>query len=390
MASDEINNFEQIQLPDVTANDLETGKVITLTELSQSQLEVFLNKLQKNCDKPEGEIEELLQTWDQLELLEHFKSENVDIEVLKKIECHHLPQILKPFKYTTLITFEQNLRKWRESIGIPLFLYSQSHFGSIHQSPSTSTRSIPYSSPLASRPETPTTPKTPYSPNNLTLSTILNNNANGLALAESYDRNKRLTDKQRAQLISVVAQYFDINKIHLDLSASYKIEKEIVERFPTEKLEFYRTSKRGKICNKYCNLKFTFKAINEPQSIRQSIKTCGKSGVREEIPELIAEENAEQCLRSLKFDNLSSEEIDRCWMASSQYRLLEIQNSESTSDVLKKWPQYKQPSLYCRNATIMWSLHGYYIPSQKSVRKDRFGKKSTTKYTIKDSQESFL
>lgn len=38
----------------------------------------------------------------------------------------------------------------------------------------------------------------------------------------------------------------------------------------------------------------------------------------------------------------------------------------------------------------MYIMHGYLTPTQRIVVKDNTGKKSTTKYTIKDSQEAFL
>ncbi|KAF5281631.1 hypothetical protein FQR65_LT02951 [Abscondita terminalis] len=44
-----------------------------------------------------------------------------------------------------------------------------------------------------------------------------------------------------------------------------------------------------------------------------------------------------------------------------------------------------------RDAAIMWALHGYFVPTHKVVSKnDALGKNITTKFTIKDSQESFL
>lgn len=44
----------------------------------------------------------------------------------------------------------------------------------------------------------------------------------------------------------------------------------------------------------------------------------------------------------------------------------------------------------CRNAALLWALHGYFVPTTKFVRKTDAGKNITTKFTIKDSQESFL
>lgn len=44
-----------------------------------------------------------------------------------------------------------------------------------------------------------------------------------------------------------------------------------------------------------------------------------------------------------------------------------------------------------RNAALLWALHGYLVPTSKIVKRDiATGKKTTTKFTIKDSQESVL
>lgn len=43
-----------------------------------------------------------------------------------------------------------------------------------------------------------------------------------------------------------------------------------------------------------------------------------------------------------------------------------------------------------RYAVVFWALHGYFVPTNKIVTKDSSGKSNVTKYTIKDSQESFL
>lgn len=44
-----------------------------------------------------------------------------------------------------------------------------------------------------------------------------------------------------------------------------------------------------------------------------------------------------------------------------------------------------------KNALLLWALHGYFVPTNKLVRKNnQGGKNDVIKYTIKDSQESFL
>lgn len=39
---------------------------------------------------------------------------------------------------------------------------------------------------------------------------------------------------------------------------------------------------------------------------------------------------------------------------------------------------------------VLLAIHGYLVPTNKSVKKDVSGKTNIIKYTIKDSQESFL
>lgn len=39
---------------------------------------------------------------------------------------------------------------------------------------------------------------------------------------------------------------------------------------------------------------------------------------------------------------------------------------------------------------MFWSLHGYFVPTNKTVKKNDSGKNNVIKYTIKDSQESFI
>ncbi|XP_055918575.1 uncharacterized protein LOC129950675 [Eupeodes corollae] len=132
----------------------EEGNIISIEPLSDDALQKLLMDLKLNANAIANsninaslevdELSALLTSWDQEELIQHFKDEEVDINVLKKIECHHLPQILKPFKYTTLIKFENNLRMWRESIGKTLFLYTRSDFGLDDDCQSSSVRSSPY------------------------------------------------------------------------------------------------------------------------------------------------------------------------------------------------------------------------------------------------------
>lgn len=58
------------------------------------------------------------------------------------------------------------------------------------------------------------------------------------------------------------------------------------------------------------------------------------------------EADAETCVNSLKFDNLSAEEFDCVWQSCSQYRLQDIMNSSDQKSIFEKWPYYKKPNGY--------------------------------------------
>lgn len=47
----------------------------------------------------------------------------------------------------------------------------------------------------------------------------------------------------------------------MSLATSYRLEAEILNRFTTERAEYYRVGKRGKIYTKYCNAKNSFRAL---------------------------------------------------------------------------------------------------------------------------------
>lgn len=84
---------------------------------------------------------------------------------------------------------------------------------------------------------------------------ILKNHQNGRKIIEKYQKTKSLTEEHRTIIVATIVQYYDFNNISMTLQASYRLENEIIEIFPTEKLEFYRTDRRGKIYIKYHNMK---------------------------------------------------------------------------------------------------------------------------------------
>lgn len=113
---------------------------------------------------------------------------------------------------------------------------------------------------------------------------ILNQHTIGRRIMEIYKNSQSFADDHRKKLLDIVADYFDSKAIEMDLQTSHRLEEEILKLFPAEKLEYYRTSRRGKLYNKFRNKKRYLKAINAAFKTGESSTeletnnedTCGK------------------------------------------------------------------------------------------------------------------
>ncbi|CAH0549725.1 unnamed protein product [Brassicogethes aeneus] len=237
-------------------------------------------------DKKTQDLRKLLSEWNQEFLVEHLVAQKVFVDVLMVIKHHHIERLLKNFKMGTQILFEHKLEEWRQSIGMPIGHY---YSGDVLSKPLSSSPLSPPASSCASRASTPPRHEprfAPYSipnkqPDNcdIFLFNILSETPKGAMLVEYYNKFLKFQDDQRTSLINLVAQFFEDKGVPITLAISYRLEKEILDRFPNEKLEYYRSSKRGRIYNKYCNLKTSFKAavgkhFVDETSKKKSTKKC--------------------------------------------------------------------------------------------------------------------
>ncbi|CAG9865094.1 unnamed protein product [Phyllotreta striolata] len=250
------------------------------------------------------------------------------------IKPHHIERLLKQFDMATQITFEYNLELWRQyDTASPLD-------GILLAGPERSTsRQLSESSRVSPYPSRCSTPDS--EPIRVLLSDILNESAKAKVLVEYYNKFQIFKEEQRNSLINVVAHYFEDKGITMSLAASFAIERDIIEKFPTEKLDYYRTTKRGKIYNKWRNLNSHFKCTMT-EIKPKPIKGHKVQRYQEEIGE--PEQDAETCISTLKYSHLSSDEFDSVWKACSNFRLQQIKTLETTTAVLDAWPFYRQPS----------------------------------------------
>lgn len=97
---------------------------------------------------------------------------------------------------------------------------------------------------------------------------ILNQHKIGCSIIEHYQQLQILTEKQRNMLLNIIVDYFYAKNITMTLQISYGLEKQIIKLFPKEKLEFYRSERRGKLYIKYhnCKNKMKFSEVDLPSS----------------------------------------------------------------------------------------------------------------------------
>lgn len=167
--------------------------------------------------------------------------ENVYVDVLKVIKPHHIERLLKGFDMGTQILFENNLDEWRQSQQ-DTRIYNdsdvlRSHLLSQH---------LP-SSRSSTRPNTPMSGELVFAPSqnnctneagtsNISLYEILNTTPRGIILVEYYTNFNNFGEDQRNTLINLIASFFEERDLPLSVSTSNRLEREILLRFPTEKL----------------------------------------------------------------------------------------------------------------------------------------------------------
>ena len=236
--------------------------------------------------------------WMHKEIMHFFSEEGINMAELEMIRSHHIHDMLKNYKMGVRIKFEHHLEIWRRERNKPI---KETTFGctncSIQRSNSTSSNMLQKRklsrevntevSKKISRSTSPVTYATSTHSDcldedltqlpdlgrlsnmakrnsaglsskndNISLVEILNSSGlQGANLVDYYRQHKKFTPPQRVQLIAMIVSYFESNMMHLTLNMSHNIETQIINLFPSEKLEYYRTEKRGKIYIKYNNIR---------------------------------------------------------------------------------------------------------------------------------------
>ncbi|CAI6373272.1 unnamed protein product [Macrosiphum euphorbiae] len=237
----------------------------------------------------------------------------------------------------------------------------------------------------------------------------------------------------------------------MTVKTAEQISDQIVAAFPKEVKDYYfmregSKAPKGKLYAKYHNVVRNLKNGGLIESTkRPKPSNVEMSNVRHMI-NFDSETDIDQYLNSLNHDNCTFNEIEVIWKATVKYRLNYIKNSQSTTETLKHWSSYKLPAGYKlididfnmlypsasnlltiypdvssklmellklkikdsqslklldeileknllengRDACIFHLLHAVFIPTAKKSTRNEKGQKSMIKFSIRDSQQSFM
>lgn len=84
---------------------------------------------------------------------------------------------------------------------------------------------------------------------------ILKQHQVGINIMDHYEKLHILNEQRRVMIMNIIVEYFFSKNIAMTLQTSYRLEKEILKIFPNERLEYYRTERRGRLYIKYHNNK---------------------------------------------------------------------------------------------------------------------------------------
>ncbi|TMW52952.1 hypothetical protein DOY81_001985 [Sarcophaga bullata] len=277
---------------------------------------------------------------------------------------------------------------------------------------------------------------------------ILEETNGGQVIVNYYEKHKILREEHRTALISTIARYIDTHGSGLSISESNQLEAQIVEMFPTEKEEFYRTNKRGRIYNKVANMKRVYKKLNSFQSQAADGQTPEPSSPASTISFIKEEEDIEfydeYSLNEWRSKEHTPEKYILFWKKTQKTRLKNIEDIEPLQQILELWPEYKQHNAvefihldFCakypeatifsevfynnktklekmlyhklstcsagykymqqyqkcnresQNLIILWVLHQLFPPNHNVVI-DEMGNKRKKRYSIQHSQNAYI
>ncbi|KAF0706912.1 Uncharacterized protein FWK35_00032358, partial [Aphis craccivora] len=286
------------------------------------------------------------------------------------------------------------------------------------------------------------------------LNDILIKSTQGSMIIDYYYKQKKLNESSRSLLVEIIINDLIKKNRTMTIDLADNISNAIVKSFPTEIKDVYFLkdfsckAPKGKVYTKYFN---TMKRLKDV-GLKSTKKTFEDKSIlsrSQDQMDFYSNENESESVEltnMLNDEDLSWPEIETIWRKTDNFRLKFIKEN-NTSSIFKKWFHYTKPLGYklveidfchmyskfknlsvkfgdksstllnifdnrvkdsgsktllqqlkesnnlCDNGkflTMLYLLHSLFIPTSKKVTLDENGKKSTIKFSIRDSQNTFI
>ncbi|CAI6345763.1 unnamed protein product [Macrosiphum euphorbiae] len=377
-------------------------------------------------------LHDLLKEWNLECTYQTLLDELIDLKILAIMKVdYHTNELLKNYPLGIKILFSNNLEKWQNS-----------------------KKSSSMTSLLPTTLDKKLSQEKLSSAISINLGEILNECSTGLMINDYYKTNHKFNDNIRTLLVDTIINYVITKKISMSVALANSIADQIADIFPTEVKDSYflkydtNKNPKGKLYAKYYNSMRTLKNSGLIPSSNHTKRPTNPINRKHDL-HFEPENDVQYILEQIKHDNnCSFPDLEYNWKATTQFRLKSIQTSTSTHDILNNWSNYKLPLGYrlvdidfntmypsCsnlistfeeksekiinlldekikdtlsrrlfeslneptadisqngKNTIIFYLLHAIFIPTSIKVTRDHTGKKNQTKYSIKDSQNSFI
>ncbi|KAL5236318.1 hypothetical protein ACI65C_003728 [Semiaphis heraclei] len=368
-------------------------------------------------------LQALLNSWGLKCVYQTCVDQLIDMTTLSYMKSEHVYKLLFKFPLGIIFKFEAELEKWQKTKNTLKCCLSTNTTNSINIS--------------INKSNTETLTKPQKSSHNLRVDEVLTMSTQGSLILDYFKTHNKLNDGIRATLVDIL------------------IGQVLSQQIPMSDTYFMKIgcnkNPKGKLYAKYYNSVRNMKNTGLIPTPITKNKTMNekkqKNGWIEK--EFVSESGIDSILDILKYNDTTFPELESNWRATVFYRLNDIKNSHSTTEILNKWKQYKVPyghklididynilfptginiyqdfeeksykifkllnekikDLNCRkildtlkntnemnindnvkNGVLIYLLHALFAPTSKKVTRDEQGKKNLIKFSIKDSQDSFI
>ncbi|KAL5239943.1 hypothetical protein ACI65C_007353 [Semiaphis heraclei] len=385
------------------------------------------------------EIWNILKSWKLECVYQTCIDQFIDIEVLKYMKYRHIEKLLANFPLGIQIKFEKYVNEYQQKQLGPL----DSSFLETKSIPSTSTQRFVSSNSSTKN----------LSENCFDLTQILTRSTQGSLIVDYYFKHKHLNESCRTLLVEIIINDLIKRNQTMTINLSNDIANAILLSFPTEIKDIYFLrdvtckAPKGKLYSKYFNTmkKLQGVGLKSSKTHEHNKKIVCRSEDQLNYSLEIEPESEDMCA-NLQDSDLSWPEVELIWKKTTNFRLQYIRNN-NTAAIFKKWIQFTQPMGYklveidfchiysnfknlsakfetksslilkifderikdsaskillnqlkessnlCengKNLAIFYLMHSLFVPSSRKITRDDSGKKSFVKYSIKDSQNTFI